>query len=75
MEDNADSSARDTLIDPEHYKSLLETDSYHDLTDIKRFAKYEGVPHWIVIGRLHNDEWLDWSYFAHEIPKFEWVED
>ena len=75
MEDNADSFARDTLIDSEHYKSLLETDSYHDLTYIKRFAKYEGVPHWIVIGRLHNDEWLDWSYFAHEIPKFEWVED
>ena len=75
MEDNADSFARDALIKPEHYKRLLEAGNYHDLTSIKRFAQYEDVPHWIVIGRLHSDEWLDWSYFAHEIPKFEWVDD
>lgn len=75
MEDNADSFARDALIKPEHYKRLLEAGNYHDLAYIKRFAQYEGVPHWIVIGRLHSDEWLEWSYFAHEIPKFEWVDD
>ena len=73
MEDNADSFARDTLINPEHYKKLLAADNYHDLASIKRFAQYEGVPHWIVIGRLHSDEWLDWSYFANEIPRFEWA--
>ncbi|MCR5719331.1 MAG: hypothetical protein K6F84_02095 [Lachnospiraceae bacterium] len=75
MEDNADSFARDTLINPEHYKNFLAYNNYHDLAYIKRFAQYEGVPHWIVIGRLHSDEWLDWSTFAHELPKFEWVKD
>lgn len=43
---------------------MLEAGNYHDLAYIKRFAQYEGVPHWIVIGRLHSDEWLDRSYFA-----------
>lgn len=73
MEDNADSFARNALIKPEHYKRLLEAGNYHDLAYIKRFAQYEGVPHWIVIGRLHSDEWLVWSYFANEIPRFEWA--
>lgn len=71
MEDNADSFARDALINPDHYKKFLAAGSYYDLAYIKRFAKFEGVPHWIVIGRLHSDEWLDWNYFAHEIPKIE----
>ena len=75
MEDNADSFARDTLINPDHYKKMLAANNFHDLAYIKRFAQYEDVPHWIVIGRLHSDEWLDWSYFAHEVPKFEWIED
>lgn len=75
MEDNADSFARDALINLEHYKKMLATGNYHDLTYIKRFAKYEGVPYWIVIGRLHSDEWLDWSIFAHETPKFKWADD
>ncbi len=74
MEDNADSFARDALINPDHYKKMLAAGDYHDLAYIKRFAEYEGVPHWIVIGRLHSDEWLDWSFFAHEIPKFKWVD-
>lgn len=75
MEDNADSFARDTLINPDHYKEMLAAGNCHDLAYIKRFAKYEGVPHWIVIGRLHNDEWLDWNHFSREIPKIESIND
>lgn len=72
MEDRADSFARDILIDPTLYKSFISSGKYHDLDDIKTFARIAAVPYWIVIGRLHNDEWLDWSYFAREIPSFEW---
>ena len=72
IEDKADSFARDTLIDPTLYKALVTSGKYHSLEDIKKFSAFAGVPHWIVIGRLHKDEWLDWSYFAHETPSFEW---
>ncbi|MBR0225950.1 MAG: hypothetical protein IJL92_07835 [Thermoguttaceae bacterium] len=72
MEDKADNFARDTLLDPFLYKSFIKSGKYHDLDNIKRFSKIAGVPHWVVIGRLHKDEWLDWSYFAHEAPSFEW---
>ena len=73
MEDNADSFARDALINPDHYKKMLAAGNCHDLECIERFAKHEGVPYWIVIGRLHSNEWLDWSIYAHETPKFEWI--
>ncbi|MGN0679806.1 MAG: hypothetical protein ACI4JS_09105 [Oscillospiraceae bacterium] len=72
MEDKADNFARDTLIDPVLYKALVASGKYRTLADIKAFSSFAGVPHWIVIGRLHSDEWLDWSYFAHEAPSFEW---
>ena len=75
MEDRADSFARDTLLDPDLYKALIKSAKYHDLNDIKSFSAFAGVPHWVVIGRLQSDEWIDWSYFVHEIPKFEWVDD
>ena len=74
MEDKADIFARDTLIAPDLYRKLIISQSYFDLRDIKRFARAIGVPHWIVIGRLHSDEWLDWSILAHETPAFEWAE-
>ena len=74
-EENADSFARDTLIDPDLYKALINSGRYHTLEEIKTFSSTVCVPYWIVIGRLHKDEWLDWSYFAHEAPSFEWVEN
>lgn len=75
MENKADQFARDVLIAPELYKALIASGKYHNLKDIKAFSDFVGVPYWITIGRLHNDEWLDWSYFAKEAPSFEWGED
>lgn len=73
MENKADCYARDTLIDPALYKTFITSGNYHDLNAIKAFSVTAGIPYWIVIGRLHNDEWLEWSHYAHETPKFEWV--
>lgn len=72
MENKADGFARDTLIDPTLYKRFIASGKYHNLSEIKTFSAIAGVPHWIVIGRLHSDEWLDWNQLAHETPKFEW---
>ena len=74
-EAKADTFARDAIIEPMLYKKWIATDRFHSLDDIKAFSHIAGVPYWITIGRLHNDEWLDWSYFAHETPAFEWVDD
>ena len=74
-ENKANTFAEDTLIDRDLYKEFLDSGNYRDLISVKRFAKKIGVPHWIVIGRLHNDERLDWSCFAREIPKFAWIND
>ena len=74
MENNADQFARDTLIDPISYKRFISTRNYNNLIYIKNFANSIYVPYWIVIGRLHSDQWLDWSYYANEAPSFEWVD-
>ncbi|MDE7293020.1 MAG: hypothetical protein K2N72_01200 [Oscillospiraceae bacterium] len=73
METKADIFARDTLIEPNLYKQFVSSGKYHSLEEIKKFSRYAKVPHWITIGRLHNDEWLDWSYFANEAPSYTWA--
>lgn len=74
-EAKADSYAREILINSEKYKNFISSENYNNLSAIKAFAKTINVPYWIVIGRLHNDEWLDWRYFANHIPSFEWNDE
>ncbi len=74
IEERADSFARNTLIPPDLYKKFILSGEYQSLFSIKQFSKGIDIPHWITIGRLHNDEWLDWSYFAHEAPHYVWAE-
>ena len=74
MENTADQFARDTLIDSESYKSFISTRNFNNLLNIKSFANSICVPYWIVIGRLHSDQWLEWNYYANEAPSFEWVD-
>ena len=75
MEEKADIFARDTLIAPDYYRNFVQSEKYHSLPDIKAFSLVVGVPHWIIIGRLHNDGWLDWSFFAHETPSYVWKKE
>ena len=75
MEEKADIFARDTLIAPDYYRDFVQSEKYHSLPEIKAFSLIVGVPHWIIIGRLHNDGWLDWSFFAHETPSYVWKKE
>lgn len=74
-EEAADRYARDTLISPVLYKSLIDSGEYSFYPAIERLARACGVPAWIVVGRLHSDEWLDWNVFAKEIPAYSWVDE
>lgn len=73
MEEAADNYARDTLLDPELYSTFIETGHYHSLDAIKEFAATVDVPYWVIIGRLHKDEYLEWGYLSHETPSFKWA--
>lgn len=73
IEDKADCFARDTLIDPQKYRAFVARRDFK-FDEICHFSQSIGVPEWITIGRLHSDEWLDWSFFANKIPKLSWVD-
>ena len=71
-EEAADMFARNALIPDDRYKSFVRNRDF-SLAAIKQFSKSIGVPYWITIGRLLNDEWREWSYYANEIPSYEWA--
>lgn len=71
-EEKADIFARDTLIPEKPYKEFLMADEYANLGAIEKFAKSINVPAWVVIGRLHKDEWLAWEYFSNKIPSYDY---
>ncbi len=74
-EEKADLFARNILISPDKYRLFIESGKYTNLLAIKQFSVDVHIPYWIVIGRLHNDEWLDWSTFNDEIPSYSWVDE
>ena len=59
----------------DYYREIVQSEKYHSLPEIKAFSLVVGVPHWIIVGRLHNDGWLDWSFFAHETPSYVWKKE
>ncbi len=73
-EEKADIFARDTLIPEKPYKEFLMTDEYANIKAIEKFAQSINVPAWVVIGRLHKDEWLGWEHFANKIPTYNYID-
>lgn len=67
----ADTFARDTLIDPEQYRSYIEYNRI-DLNCIRKLAQDNGVDPSIVIGRLMNDGYLDWNEYSGYRVKYVW---
>ena len=60
-EREADRFARDTLIPAEAYAAFLATATFTE-DAIRRFAKDQGVPAGVVVGRLQHDHHLDPSH-------------
>ncbi len=71
IEKKADEFARNTLIDPKHYSAFLEN-SEITLDSIKKFAELNGVPPYIVIGRLQKEAIIEYSQFSQEKVRYEW---
>jgi addiction module HigA family antidote len=57
QENQADRFATDFLIQPEQYKTLINS-AYHNASVIKDFAQNIGITPGVVVGRLQHDKYL-----------------
>lgn len=69
VEDRADKTARDYLIDPADYDSFVKSRGYERLIEIEHFARSQNVKDYVVLGRLMKDNYIPWS----DRPKYEWA--
>jgi len=72
MEEKADSFASNTLLNFTDYKEFVNNGDY-SLESIQEFAKNQGVRSFIVIGRLQNDQQIDWNKYSREKTKYKWL--
>lgn len=72
-EELADQFARDTLIPPEEYRKFILSRDCTSWDRIQEFAKSIDIEPFIVLGRLQNDEYLDWSDYADKVVRYEWA--
>lgn len=69
----ADTYAGDTLIPPEKYHEFILSSNNTSWDQIMAFAEAIGVKPFIVLGRLQNDGYLDWSDYADKIVRYDWA--
>ncbi len=72
-EELANCYARDVLIPPELYRRFILSRDCTSWKNIEAFAEVIGVEPFIVLGRLQNDEYLDWSEYPDKIVRYEWA--
>ena len=73
IEEQADNYARDELIPPARYREFVSSKDCTSWDSIEAFAEAIGVESFIVLGRLQNDEYLDWSDFSNKVVRYEWA--
>lgn len=72
-EEAADQFARDMLIAPEKYRDFIMSRDCISWESIVDFAESVGVEPFIVLGRLQNDEYLDWSEYTDKVVRYSWA--
>lgn len=70
----ADRYARDTLLSPESYADFRAKGSCNDIRNIIRYAESQGVPPYIVIGRLQKEKVFGYEKFKDYKTRYKWVE-
>lgn len=69
----ADKYASDILIPPEKYRKFILSRDCTSWNRITAFAEAVGVEPFIVLGRLQNDEYLDWSEYPDKVVRYKWA--
>lgn len=69
----ADQYARDVLIPPNEYHEFILSKDCTSWRGITAFANNVGVKPFIVLGRLQNDGYLDWSDYSDKIVRYKWA--
>lgn len=68
IESKADDYAKNTLIDPSDYKAFVQDTEYSpSKKDIYSFAEKMGVQPFVIVGRLQNDQIIEWSEHNDDI--------
>lgn len=73
IEAAADEFAENTLIDKSKYEDFIQNHNYESEEEIRKFAKDINVQPFIVLGRLQNDNLLEWNQFTNLKPIYKWI--
>jgi len=73
IEAKANQFARDMLIDPVKYKNFIQSSVNFTWDEIVKFSDSIEVEPFIVLGRLQNDNILDWSDFSNKVVYYKWA--
>jgi HTH-type transcriptional regulator/antitoxin HigA len=76
-EDAANQFAGDHLIDnTQYYSFVVQHGRYYTKNAIDRFAQEQGIPAYIVIGRLQKDKHIPYnSVFTKYKLRYKWIEE
>ena len=69
----ADQYASDTLISPEKYRKFILSRDCTSWNRIVAFAEAVEVKPFIVLGRLQNDGYIDWSDYPDKVVRYDWA--
>ena len=69
----ANQYASDILIAPDEYRKFVLSRDCTSWNRITAFAEAVDVEPFIILGRLQNDEYLDWSDYPDKVVRYEWA--
>ena len=73
-EDAANKYAKDALIDPVSFDLFVQKNDF-EISSIRKFANAQGVPDYIVIGRLQHEEIIPWDRYSKYMVYFTHLSD
>ncbi|MGN1116871.1 MAG: HigA family addiction module antitoxin [Candidatus Ornithomonoglobus sp.] len=68
----ADNLAANLIINETDYKYFTNNNKINIYT-ISRFSEKQGIPVWMVVGRLQKDGKIPYSYYSQSKIKYEWT--